>query len=71
MVRELLLRIDELHLPAGTAAFLSVTEEPLALPGDDPDSIAYHMRLLMDAGFIDSTKTDAFRAVGAEFFGRR
>jgi len=66
MVRELLLRIEELHLPAGTAAFLSVTEEPLALPGDDRDSIAYHMRLLMDAGFIDSTKTQ-----GADSFGLR
>jgi hypothetical protein len=66
MVRELLLRIESLHLPAGSADFLSAREEPLAHSNDDPDSIAYHMRLLIAAGLIDPTKTQ-----GADSFGVR
>ena len=66
MVRELLLRLESLHLPAGSAEFLSAREPPLAHEGDDPDSVAYHMRLLIDAELIDPTKTQ-----GADSFGIR
>ena len=65
-VREILLRLEALETPVGSAHFLSVFEEPLATAGDSPDSVAYHMRLLMDAGFIDQTKTQ-----GAQDFGLR
>ena len=65
-VREILMRLEELNIPVGSAAFLSVFEEPLATAGSSPDSVAYHMRLLMAAGFIDQTKTQ-----GAQDFGLR
>jgi len=66
LVRELLLRIEGLNIEAGSAAFLSASQEPLAIEGDDPDSIAYHVHLLMKAGYIDPTKTQ-----GADSFGIR
>lgn len=65
-VRELLLRIEALNVKAGAGYFLGASEEPLASAGANPDSVAYHMQLLMDAGFIDSTKVQ-----GATQFGFR
>ena len=65
-VRDVLMRLEALETPAGSAHFLSVFEEPLATAGESPDSVAYHMRLLIDTGFIDQTKTQ-----GAQAFGLR
>lgn len=66
VVRELLFRIEAIHLSAGTATFLSVIEPPLTLPGENPDDIYHAMRLIVDAGFLDMTKTQ-----GADSFGVR
>lgn len=64
LVRELLLRIEALEIPAGSALMLEAGREPLAHEGDDRDNITYHMHLLMNAGLIDPT-----RAQGADSFG--
>src|SRR5258708_3201525 len=64
LVRELLLRIEALNISAGSAHMLEAGREPLAHEGDDPDSISYNMHLLMNAGFVDPTRTQ-----GADRFG--
>jgi hypothetical protein len=64
IVRELLLRIEAVNMPAGHPALLTVTSDDLVRPGDDQNSIAEHVRLLVDAGFVKPT-----RLSGPEFFG--
>lgn len=66
MIRELLLRIEAVDLPAGSAVMLSLRHEPLVHPGENIDSIAYHMRLLITAGLVDPTNVQ-----GADSFGIR
>lgn len=64
LVRDLLLRIEALDIRAGSALMLEAGREPLAHEGDDPDSITYHMHLLMNAGLLEPTRTQ-----GADSFG--
>jgi hypothetical protein len=55
IIRQLLLRLDALPIRMGEAHFLTFAQPPLALEGEDPNAIAYNMRLLAKAGFIDLT----------------
>ena len=66
LARQLLLRLEEQHVPAGSALFLSVREPPLLEPRESPDDVHYTMKLLADAGFLDMTNTQE-----ADSFGLR
>jgi hypothetical protein len=58
LIRQLLLRIEELPLdaassPAESVLSLNASREPLCLHGESPADVHYNMKLLADAGFID------------------
>lgn len=57
LVRELLLRLEELHVPAGSAFVLEFDKPPLNVEGETLDDVAYAVRMLEDAGFLDLTRT--------------
>jgi hypothetical protein len=52
LVRELLLRIEAINLRTGKPVPQMVPLENLIGPNEHRDSIAYHVRLLIDAGFV-------------------
>jgi hypothetical protein len=64
LVRTLLLRLEELHIPAGSAYFLELHKPPLTCEGENIDEIAYALRMITDAGFIDLTPTQPALGVG-------
>lgn len=51
-VRELLIRIEAVELPVGTPTAQVITSTEITRPGEDPAAIAYHLGLLVDAGFV-------------------
>jgi hypothetical protein len=64
LVRDLLLRLESVSLPNNTPATLTVTSRDVTLPGDDPLAVTYHLRLLVDAGFVEATNLSRL-----DFFG--
>ena len=73
LVRNLHLRIEDLDIRAGSVLILEAGKEPLAHEGDDPDSITYHMHLLMQAGLVEQGRTlgaDSFVIQGLTWSGR-
>lgn len=61
LIRQLLLRIEAQRVGTGAvveqALSLSAHQPPLGLEGEDPDEVHYNMRLLVEAGFLDMTRT--------------
>lgn len=57
LVRELLLKVEDLKLPRGSTVYLPPEHEALQVEGFDPDEIAYHLDLLFDAGFVSGNRT--------------
>ena len=57
LVRELLLRLEALHIPAGSMFILDFAKPPLKADGESIDEIAYAVRMLEHAGFLDLTPT--------------
>ena len=55
LVRDLLIRLEALHLGVGEAQMLMVSGPPLVLAGEDANEVFYNMRLLANAGFLDLT----------------
>ena len=55
LVRDLLIRLEALHLGVGEAQMLMVPGPPLVLAGEDANEVFYNMRLLANAGFLDLT----------------
>jgi hypothetical protein len=64
LVRELLLRIEAQHIPVGSALFLMFDQPPLKTAGENVDEIAYAVRMIEDAGFVDLTPTQPAVGVG-------
>jgi len=64
VVRELLLRLEAVPMRAGSAAMLPLNRPPLVLDGDEVDEIAYNLRLLTDAGFLNLTKNQGADTIG-------
>lgn len=54
LIRELLLKLESLPLPAGAMTLLSGYEPELAVEGYSGDQIQYHLDLLREAGLIES-----------------
>ena len=67
LIRDLLLRIEAQHIPVGSALLLAFDRPPLMAPGERVDDIAYAMRMIEDAGFLDLTPSQP--AVGVAFRG--
>jgi hypothetical protein len=67
LIRDLLLRIEVQHIPVGSALLLAFDRPPLMANGENVDEIAYAMRMIEDAGFLDLTPTQP--AVGVFFRG--
>ena len=67
LIRDLLLRIEAQHIPVGSALLLAFNRPPLMADGENVDEIAYAMRMIEDAGFLDLTPTQP--AVGVGFRG--
>ncbi len=62
MVRNLLLRIEalpshEAGSPVPQVYSLNTRDAPLRVGDEDPADLHYHMRLLVDAGYLDLTPT--------------
>ena len=55
LVRDLLIRLEALHLGVGEAQMLMVSGPPLVLAGEDANEVFYNMRPLANAGFLDLT----------------
>jgi len=64
LVRELLLRLEAIPIQAGSAAMLSLNRPPLVLDGDDVDKIAYNLRLITDARFLNLTRSQGADTIG-------
>jgi Hypothetical protein (DUF2513) len=64
-IRDLLLRIEAAdYLPAGEPVMVTLRFDAFVQPGEDPNKLAYHMRLLIDEGLVKPTSIR-----GPEFFG--
>jgi hypothetical protein len=57
LIRELLLRIETQHIPVGSMLLLGFDRPPLMADGENIDEIAYAMRMIEDAEFLDLTPT--------------
>ena len=64
IVRDLLIRIEGIDRPDGAPALLTITPANLGLSDAAPGAIAYHLLLLVDAGFLKPTSLK-----GVEFIG--
>ena len=67
LVRELLLRIEAQHIAAGSVLLLLYDRPPLKAENENMDEIAYAMRMIEGAGFLDLTDTQP--AIGVALLG--
>jgi hypothetical protein len=54
LIRELLLRLEALHIEPGAVACVEPTDEEVSVYGYDAEQISYHLSLIKEAGFIDA-----------------
>jgi hypothetical protein len=64
LIRELLLRIEAQHIGAGSTLLLAYNRPPLIADGENIDEIAYAMRMMEDAGFLDLVLNQPAMGVG-------
>lgn len=57
LVRDMLIRLDELHIPAGSSLVLMFDKPPLKHDSESMDDIAYTVELLEQAAFLNLTPT--------------
>jgi hypothetical protein len=57
LVRELLLRFEATQLPAGAIVVFTYDDPALAVEGKSVHEIAYAIRMMSDAGFLELTPT--------------
>lgn len=62
LIRELLLKIEGLEIPAGNFLALYAWQPELQIEGYDDDAIAHHLLWLLEGGFVrgDSDQDGAF-----------
>lgn len=54
LIRELLLRVEAMHIPAGAVMAVDLTEPEFQIEGFDLDQVSYNMSLLSGAGLLDT-----------------
>ncbi|MBS0297157.1 MAG: DUF2513 domain-containing protein [Proteobacteria bacterium] len=54
LVREMLLELEKMPIDVGAIYFIDADEMHQALPAYDLATIAYHMELIQEAGFINA-----------------
>src|SRR5208283_2520076 len=59
LLRELLLKIEDNPQMDGTREFYYATPEEMGIQGYSKEEVAYHLRLLIQNGFIDGAVTMA------------
>ena len=59
-----MLLIDAQHIPAGSALLLMFDGPTLMASGENVDEVAYAMRMIQDAGFLDLTANQLVVGVG-------
>jgi Hypothetical protein (DUF2513) len=57
LVRAVLLKVEGFDLPPGSTLCIYPSEPELEIDGYDADQVAYHLNLLIDAGFIQGART--------------
>lgn len=63
LVRELLLRIEAQHISAGSVILLSFDGPPLKTESENVDEVAYAVRMIEGAGFLDTTNSQPGRGI--------
>ena len=64
LIRELLLRIEAMPIRQSEVHFLQPNAKEFSGVSDNPDLIAYNLRLMADAGFFSLTHTQPAGGVG-------
>lgn len=67
LVRELLLRLEAIPMPAVGGIALTYDDKSLAVEGKSVEEVAYALKLIRDAGFLKVTPTQP--ANGVAFLG--
>jgi hypothetical protein len=57
LVRAVLLKVEGFDSPLGSTLHVYPSEPELEIDGYDGDQVAYHLNLLIDAGFVEGART--------------
>ena len=69
LIRELLVKLEEVPIPWGTGAFIKLGPGGIEIPGYTTDQINFHFALLRSAGFIDFATIEPSTVTSIRFRG--
>ena len=71
LIRELMFRLEALDKEPTSVATLDPASEELAIPGFGPDQIEYHLRLIYEAGYVETGTRGDGQTLDGKFLFRR